>query len=81
MAKLTYIHEDNEFNREASTIEFTVPDDMNINEFKVMCVRMAHAIGYHQNSIKRSFGDLHFGNDDKKEFKQLLNELNIKSNS
>jgi hypothetical protein len=80
MAKFQYIHEDNEFNREASTIEFTVPDDMNINEFKVMCVRMAHAIGYHQNSITKAFGDLNFGNDDKDKFIQLLNELNIKSN-
>ena len=40
MGKLIFRYTDElvEENREAREIEFTVPDDMDINEFKVMCV-------------------------------------------
>jgi len=31
--------------KEAKVIEFTLPKDMTCDEFKIMCVRMAHAIG------------------------------------
>lgn len=44
--------------REASKIKFEVPDDMNIHEFKIMCIRLASSIGYHDNSIKRAFGKI-----------------------
>lgn len=67
-------------NREAREIEFTVPDDMDINEFKVMCVRMASALGYTNKSIKKGFGDLIYGEDDANTLKELLDELNIKGN-
>ncbi len=60
-AKLTFEFlnkNDTEFeNREASKIEFTVPDDMNIWEYKIMCIRLASAIGYTANSIESAFGD------------------------
>lgn len=60
-AKLTFEflnNNDTEFeNREASKIEFTVPDDMNIWEYKVMCIRLASAIGYAPKSIDTAFGD------------------------
>lgn len=62
-AKLTFEfldQNDSEFqNREASKIQFTVPDDMTIWEFKTMCVRLASAIGYTTKSIKTAFGDTH----------------------
>ena len=67
MGKLIFTYTDKEFleiQREASKIEFDVPDDMDMNEFKVMCVRLASAMGYHEKSIKRAFGDLIFGDDD-----------------
>ena len=67
-------------NREASEIEFTVPDDMNINEFKVICVRLASSLGYHPNSIQKAFGDLDFGEEKDEELKQLLHELNTGRN-
>ena len=40
MGKLIFRYTDElvEANREAREIEFTVPDDMDMNEFKVMCV-------------------------------------------
>jgi hypothetical protein len=81
MGKLIFNYTDKELlevQREASKIEFEVPDDMNISEFKVMCVRLASAMGYHENSIKKSFGDLVFGNDEPNSIKELLDELNIK---
>ena len=83
MAKLIFRYTDEllEDCREASEIEFKVPDDMDINEFKVMCVRLASAMGYHEKSIKRAFGDLIFGDDNPNTIKELLDDLNIKASN
>jgi hypothetical protein len=84
MSKLIFTYTDKEFveaNREASKIEFEVPDDMNINEYKIVCVRLAAALGYSDKSIKKSFGDLVLGDENINELKDLLNELNIKKNN
>lgn len=84
MGKLIFSYTEKDFidnNREASKIEFDVPDDMNIHEFKVMCVRLASSIGYANSSITKSFGDLIYGDDNPNTIKELLNELNIKSSS
>jgi len=80
MAKLIFKYTDEllEECREISEIEFTFPDDLDINEFKVICVRLASAMGYHENSIKKGFGDLIFGDDNPDTIKELLDELNIK---
>lgn len=82
MGKLIFRYTDElvEANREAREIEFTVPDDMDMNEFKVMCVRMASAMGYTDKSIQKAFGDLIYGEDDANTLKELLDELNIKGN-
>jgi hypothetical protein len=84
MGKLIFSYTDKDFienNREANKIEFDVPDDMDINEYKVVCIRMASAMGYGNNSIKQSFGDLVYGSEDKNELKELLDELNITKNT
>jgi hypothetical protein len=81
MAKLTFKYTDSEFTeglREASEIEFTVPDDMDIHEFKVMCVRLASSLGYQQETINKGFGNLVYGNETKDGLRQLLNEINNK---
>ena len=81
MGKLIFTYTDKDFvelNREANKVEFDVPDDMDINEYKVVCVRLASALGYSDKSIKKSFGDLVFGNEDVNDLKELLDELNIK---
>ena len=80
MAKLIFRYTDEllEDCREASEIEFKVPDDMDIHEFKVMCVRLASSLGYQQTSIENSFGDLVWGSEDKDELKELLDGLGIK---
>jgi hypothetical protein len=55
MAKLIFII-DEEQNREASKIEFEVPNDMDVWEYKRMCMRMAGAMGYTSLSIRKAFG-------------------------
>jgi len=55
MAKFIFITEEKE-NREASKIEFTVPNDMDVWEYKRVCIRMAGAMGYASLSIKKAFG-------------------------
>lgn len=55
MARIIFITDDSE-NREASKIEFEVPNDMDIWEYKRICMRMAGAMGYTSLSIKKAFG-------------------------
>jgi|TARA_X000001036_G_C20276850_1_gene642714 hypothetical protein len=72
-----YTEEDNQkqLNREANEVELSVPDDMNINEFKVVCVRLAQALGYQQKSIESGFGDLVYGDESTDELKKLIREI------
>ena len=55
MAKFIFIIEEDQ-NREASKIEFEVPNDMDVWEYKRMCIRMAGAMGYASLSVKKAFG-------------------------
>ncbi len=55
MAKFIFIIDEEE-NREASKIEFEVPNDMDVWEYKRMCIRMAGAMGYTSLSVKKAFG-------------------------
>ncbi len=55
MAKFIFII-DEEDNREASKIEFEVPNDMDVWEYKRMCIRMAGAMGYTSLSVRKAFG-------------------------
>lgn len=84
MGKLIFTYTDKDYiehNREVSKIELDVPDDMDIHEFKVVCVRLASTIGYSNKSITNSFGDLIYGEEDKHNLKDLLNELGLKKDS
>jgi len=74
MAKLIY-NSDSDINREASTIEFTISEDLNIYEFRTVCIRMASAMGYTNTSIKKAFGDEEYESDEDKEFKYFMKEL------
>lgn len=80
MGKLIFRYTDElvEELREAKEIELTVPDDMDINEFKIMCVRLASAMGYQEKSIQKGFGNLVYGDEDVNTLKELLDDLNIK---
>ena len=61
MAKLIFIIEEDQ-NREASKIEFEVPNDMDVWEYKRMCIRMAGAMGYTSLSVKKAFGQEYLKN-------------------
>lgn len=63
-------------NREANNIRFDVPDDMNIYEYKIMCVRLAHAMGYHHNSISKVFGSLDYETQSDRDFKKFMESVN-----
>ena len=69
------------FNREANKISLEVPDDMDINEYKLVCVRLASALGYSNKSINKAFGDLIYGDEDKEGLKELLDEINTQKNA
>ena len=84
MAKLIFRYTEEDFVneiREAKSVELDVPGDMNIHEFKVVCIRLAASIGYGEKSITKGFGDLIYGEEDKHNLKDLLDELGIKKNS
>jgi hypothetical protein len=61
MAKFIFIIEEDQ-NREASKIEFEVPNDMDVWEYKRMCIRMAGAMGYTSLSVKKAFGQEYLKN-------------------
>jgi hypothetical protein len=61
MAKLIFIIEEDQ-NREASKIEFEVPNDMDVWEYKRMCMRMAGAMGYASLSVRKAFGQEYLKN-------------------
>ena len=69
MAKFIFIINEEE-NREASKIEFEVPNDMDVWEYKRMCIRMAGAMGYASLSVKKAFGQEYLNN-----VEEELNEI------
>ena len=72
MAKLIFIIEEQE-NREASKIEFEVPNDMDVWEYKRMCIRMAGAMGYASLSVRKAFG-IEYKKDLSNEFNEILKQ-------
>lgn len=78
MAKLKYTHTDI-YNREAKKISLEFDDDLTIHEFKTICMRMASAMGYTQNTIKSSFGEEYDG-DNRDEFLGLIQSILSGSN-
>jgi len=51
--RITYTRDSN--SREATKIEFDLPPDMTIEEYHTICVRMAHALGYHHKTVSSIF--------------------------
>jgi hypothetical protein len=75
MAKLIYKVTETDtlmYSREANEISFDIDDGLTIDEFKVVCIRLASAMGYANNSIKNSFGEI---DDGKHNLKDLISQL------
>ena len=81
MGKLIFNIDNNNF-REASNIELTVPDDMDIFEYRIMCIRLASAMGYTESSIKRAFGEEELTQTESElRFKEFLQTINVYTGS
>lgn len=65
-------------NREAFQVTFDIPNDLTVNEFKIMCVRLASSIGYSHKSIHRVFGQESEVISSDEKTKLLLDSLGIK---
>ena len=79
MGKLIFRYTDSDYldvNREPSEVSLTVPDDMTVNEYKVMCMRLTSTIGYTEKTIDKTFGDVEYDDDDKLSsvIKEALND-------
>ena len=74
MAKLIFKYSNGwkQNGREANEIKFDVPDDMNLNEYKAIVIRLAHSLGYSPKSITNLFGELE---DNKEDIKTLLKDI------
>lgn len=81
MAELTFKYTDTEFtscNREVKKVLLDVPDDMNIDEFKYMCERLALSIGYQKKSIIKSFGKSNEHKEDETSLKNIIKNVHTK---
>ena len=74
MATLKYTS-DSESHREAKNIQFTIAEDLNIFEFKIVCRRLASAMGYHSDSITKAFGN-DWDTDKKADVDEFINIMN-----
>ena len=75
MAKLIYKVTETDtlqYSKEANEITFDFDDGLTIDEFKIICIRMAGAMGYGPKSIKKSFGEIDDGNHN---IEDLIREL------
>ena len=70
----TLIYQRGGSTKEAKSIQLKIPNNMNCTEFKIICVRMAHALGYHENTVRDTFGDIQDNdkNINKKQMKLLF---------
>lgn len=72
----TIVSNDDYENREASKIELTVPSDMTIWEYRIMCKRLASAIGYTNKSIESAFPHIELDmNDELTRFDEHIRQL------
>ena len=70
MDKMIYVRDyDGELKRESidtrenEQITFQFADDLDVNEFKIICIRMAQALGYAQQNIDESFGQPYYSDE------------------
>ncbi len=54
MDKITYTR--GTYSREAQKVEFEVPEDLSIHDFKRLCKRLAASLGYNPETIEETFG-------------------------
>lgn len=50
------IYERGTYSKEAQKIEMDVRENLGINDFKLICKRLACALGYSNSSVEEAFG-------------------------
>jgi len=68
MDKITYTR--GTYSREAQKVEFEVPEDLSIQDFKRLCKRLAASLGYSYESIREEFDN----KQPPKSIKQILKD-------
>jgi len=77
MARLKFTSEYSH-NRETQEIEFKFPDDVDIDELRIIFIRMAYAMGYQKGSIESTFGPESINSFNMEDFYiQIRNNKNI----
>lgn len=74
MSKFIYV--DTENNSEANRIEFDINGEIDIFKFKLLCMRMALAMGYSPKNISEVFGDVRNNVEFQNELKQFNQYIN-----
>ena len=61
------------FSKEVQKIELDVTDNLDVHEFKLICKRLACALGYSSKSVEEAFGNTHPDTEDSAtNIKQIL---------
>ena len=68
MDKITYTR--GTYSREAQKVQFEVPEDLSIQDFKILCKRLASSLGYSYKSIDEVFDN----KQSPKNIKQILKD-------
>ena len=63
MDKITYTR--GTYSKEAQKVELEVREDMDINDFKILCKRLAASLGYSYKSIEEAFENRQSPKDNK----------------
>jgi len=67
------IYDRGEEAREPQKIEFDIPDDLTCQEYRTVCIRMAKALGYQEETIIEAFGELEI-DDVRDEFETFVSK-------
>tara|TARA_B100001564_G_scaffold323439_1_gene303481 strand:- start:540 stop:758 length:219 start_codon:yes stop_codon:yes gene_type:complete len=60
------------YSKEVQKIELDVTENLDVHEFKLICKRLACALGYSSNSVEEAFGNNYGNESTSKNIKQIL---------
>ena len=60
------------YSKEVQKIELDVTENLDVHEFKLICKRLACALGYSSNSVEEAFGNNYGNESTSRNIKQIL---------
>lgn len=60
------------YSKEVQKIELDVTENLDVHEFKLICKRLACALGYSSKSVEEAFGNNYGNESTSKNIKQIL---------